>query len=227
MFSNTATMTKMKRMRMGRHLAWGWAVFAFPTLALVLVHCDDFTEAPASSSDSGTIDSGSPSALDSSSQTDAGSTDGAMPDTGVVDAGTKTLTCGNAKCNLSNNEFCCMYFNDVGSVRSGECILDKECDNPDSGTNHLVLVSECDDSTDCSTGQVCCHSQLSTIDGKCGSFPTVARCTAPASCKPCWEDGGLGKIACDPGRSGECGAATCMPENPLSAIIASGYCAKN
>lgn len=225
MFSNTATMTKMKRMRLGRHLAWGWP--AVSTMALLLlVQCDDFTEAPGSGADGGG-DSAS-GTIDSSSQTsDSSSFDAALPDGSGIDAGSKMLTCGNAKCNLSKNEFCCMYFKDGVGVRSGECILDKECTVPDSGVDHLVLVSECDDSSDCSTGQVCCHSQLPDNNGKCGALPTVARCTAPDNCKPCWEDGGLGKIACDPGKSGECGAASCKPENPLSVIIASGYCAQN
>jgi hypothetical protein len=139
--------------------------------------------------------------------------------------GSAVLECDGQKCAVGT-EVCCFYRTAAGR-RRGACAVGKSKDACAAATDEVVLVaSECDDPTDCAPNLVCCHDYASSYTGPlaCGGLPSFAACVGTEACKPCAQDAGTARIACDPKR-GQCSRDLHCEIVEANTLIAQGYCA--
>jgi hypothetical protein len=90
-----------------------------------------------------------------------------VPDAGAPrDAGpimitipTRAVVCGGSDCTTTNNRTCCQgWTKDMGFTGSPMCTTHAMCssDHPMFGDANRAVVSDCDEPSDCSGGQICC-----------------------------------------------------------------------
>lgn len=149
----------------------------------------------------------------------------------VITIPTRSVTCGVSECTTTNNRTCCeAWSKEGGFTGSPSCSTQAACtsDHSTFGDSNRAVMSDCDEPSDCSGGQVCCfvrYGAPTTADllsteiigpGASRLCLELSKCNAGMTSFSGVAGIPLGLVACR--NNSHCtDGATCMPEPDNSA----------